>query len=79
MSALLVSALSADKTLESGLYDRGWRLIGLDTQKESMLALRRKPSARVVVSGLVVTLCHGTTGLADGAVDGRAGVRIRLG
>jgi hypothetical protein len=43
-----------------------------------MLALRRKPSARIVVSGLVVTLCRGTTGLADGAVDARAGVRMRL-
>ena len=69
ISALSLSARSANKTLGNGSCERDSHSIGLDTQKESLLALRRKPSAWVAVSGLVVTLCRGTTGLADGTAE----------
>ena len=65
------------KTLLCGLYAMASRSIGLDTQKASMLALRKKRSARAVAYGRAATLCRGAIGLAFVMADGRAIARMR--
>lgn len=65
-SALSQSALSEALILGSGSCGRGSHSIGLDTQKAGTLALRRKRRAQSSAFGQVVSLCRGTTGLADG-------------
>ena len=52
------------KILLGGLYAMGSRSIGLNTQKASMLALRKKRSARGEAYGRGATLCLGPIGRA---------------
>jgi hypothetical protein len=64
------------KTLGTGLCGKGWRSIGLDTQRASMQALRKKRSAQGGVFGREAMSCHGAIARALGTADGLASVRM---